>query len=167
MGGTLNLRGANSFRRVLCLAAVLLGCSALAASQPPPHPAQPEIIREVKVAEEAFRQAQLKYDTSSADLILANEFVGIWNHAEQVDKKHFLSLIGDQADPLEILEYGEMKIQLYGETAVVWSTIHEKAVYAGKVDEYRGHRTAVWVKRNARWQCVTIHTSAFDQKSVR
>ena len=56
-----------------------------------------------------------------------------------------------------------MEIRVYGNAAVVWSTIHEKAVYTGKVDEYRGRRTAMWVKRNALWQCVTIHTSPLGE----
>ena len=53
--------------------------------------------------------------------------------------------------------------RIYGNTAVVWPTIHEKAVYNGKVDEYRGRRTALWVDRDMHWQCVTIHTSPFEE----
>jgi hypothetical protein len=161
VAGALNLPHSNSFGLFLCVSAVFLACSVTTQSQLPPLSASSAATGEVQVAEEAFRQAQLKYDTSSAASLLADEFVGTWNHAEQADKKQFLSLIGDQADPLEILEYGEMNIRLYGDTAVVWSSIQEKAVYDGKVDEYRGRRTAIWVKRNMRWQCVTIHTSAF------
>jgi hypothetical protein len=49
--------------------------------------------------EEAFRQAELNYDAASARAILADEFVGTWNHGEQVNKDQFLSLIGDKAGP--------------------------------------------------------------------
>jgi hypothetical protein len=141
----------------------LLAFSVLAGAQPSPGSSSLEKITLVKDQEEALRQAQLKYDTVSAKSILADEFVGIWNNGEQANKEQFLLLIGDKDDPLQALDYGEMKIRVYGETAVVWSTIHERAVYAGKVDEYRGRRTAVWVKRGTRWQCATIHTSPFPE----
>jgi ketosteroid isomerase-like protein len=80
------------------------------------------------------------------------------------DKSEFLLMIGDKSDPLEILEYGDMKIRVYRDTAVVLSTVHEKAYYGGKPVEFRGRRTAVWVKQNQRWVCVTIHASAFPPK---
>ena len=105
----------------------------------------------------------MKYDTASAGTLLADEFVGTWNHGERVNKEQFLSLIGDKNDPLEALEYGDMEIRVYGGAAVVWSTIHERALYGGKPDEYQGRRTAVWVRQDKRWQCVTIHTSAFAE----
>ena len=127
------------------------------------RPSRSPEIAAVKAREEAFRQAELNYDVASARAILADEFVGTWNHGEQVNKDQFLSLIGDKADPLEVLEYGDMEIRVYGNAAVVWSMIHEKAVYGGKVNEYRGRRTAMWVKRNTHWQCVTIHTSPLGE----
>jgi len=47
---------------------------------------------------------------------------------------------------------------------LVLSTIHEKADYGGKPVEFRGRRTAVWVRQDKRWVCVTIHASAFPPK---
>jgi ketosteroid isomerase-like protein len=73
-------------------------------------------------------------------------------------------MIGDKSDPLEVLEYGAMQIRVYGDTALVLSTIYEKAYYSGKPVEFRGRRTAVWVKQNQRWVCVTIHASSFPPK---
>lgn len=160
-------RHTHSFMHPACAFILFLNFSVLAGIQAPARQERSEEIARVESAEEAFRQAELKYDTASANAILADEFVGTGNHGEHFDKKTFVSLVGDKADPLEVLEYGEMDVQVYGESAVVWSTIHERAIYGGKVDEYRGRRTAMWVKRNLRWQCVTIHTSAFDQNSLQ
>jgi Domain of unknown function (DUF4440) len=157
---------AHHFTRWACVILILCSFSAVTVAQSTSRVSQPEAIAGVKAAEEALRQSQLKYDTAVAKAILADEFIGTWNHGERVDKRQFLSLIADQADPLEVLEYTEMEVRVYGEAAVVWSLIHEKAIYGGKLDEYRGRRTAVWVKRNMRWQCVTIQTSAFDQGTL-
>jgi hypothetical protein len=127
---------------------------------------QPKEIFEMKAAEEKLRGSQLKYDIAAAQAMLADEFVGTWNHGECVDKPQFVARIGDRSDPLEFLEYAETEVRIYGETAVVWFLIHEKGIYGGKSEEYQGRRTAVWVKRDTRWQCITIHTSAFDQGTL-
>jgi Domain of unknown function (DUF4440) len=167
MAHTLPRRPTYSIVRFTCAFILFLNFSMLTGTQAPARQARSQEIAGIESAEETFRQAELKYDTASANAILADEFVGTGNHGERFDKKAFVSLVGDKADPLEVLEYGEMEVKVYGESAVVWSTIHEKAVYGGKVDEYQGRRTAMWVKRNLRWRCVTIHTSAFDQDNLQ
>ena len=91
--------------------------------------------------------------------------MGSGNNGEVFNKDQFVVLVGEKEDPLEALEYGELDVRVYGDTAVVRSTIHERAVYGGKPDEYRGRRTAVWAKRDNRWQCVTMHTSASQNKN--
>lgn len=166
MGVEAKTRSAHYFICWAFAAIVLVGFSPATVAQSHSRLSRAKEIAEVKAAEEALRQSQLTYDTAAANTILAEEFVGTWGYGERVDKRQFLSLIGDRADPLEVLNYAEMQVRVYGETAVVWSTIHEKAIYGGKPAEYRGRRTAVWVKRDLRWQCVTIHTSAFDQHSL-
>ncbi len=162
-----NHRRAVRFLACAVTVLVLVNFCILVEAQSPPLQSQSDEIAVVEAREEAFRQAQLKYDTSSAGALLADEFVGTWNHGERVNKEQFVSLIGDKADPLEVLEYADLKIRVYGQAAVVWSTIHERALYSGKPDEYRGRRTAMWVKRNGNWQCVTIHTSPFPVKARR
>jgi ketosteroid isomerase-like protein len=120
---------------------------------------------EVRQQEEALRQAELKYDIHAADALLSPDFVlTAASDGTLRTKAEFLPMIGDRSDPLEALEYGAMQIHVYGDTAVVLSTIHEKAYYGGKPVEFRGRRTAVWVRQNQRWVCVTIHASSFPPK---
>lgn len=128
---------------------------------------QADDIAAVREQEEAFRKAELNYDRAAAKELLDEEFVGSGNNGEVFNKDQFVVLIGDKEDPLEALEYGELDVRVYGDTAVVRSTIHERAVYGGKPDEYRGRRTAVWAKRDNRWQCVTMHTSASEENGKK
>ena len=124
-----------------------------------------EKATEVKLQEEALRQAELRYDVHAADALLSKDFVlTAASDGSLHSKSEFLPMIGDKSDPLEVLEYGGMQIRVYGDTAVVLSTIHEKADYGGKPVEFRGRRTAVWVQQNKRWVCVTIHASSFPPK---
>jgi ketosteroid isomerase-like protein len=124
-----------------------------------------EKATEVKLREEALRQAELRYDVDAADALLSKDFVlTAASDGSLRNKSEFLPMIGDKSNPLEVLEYGGMQIRVYGDTAVVLSTIHEKADYGGKPVEFRGRRTAVWVQQNKRWVCVTIHASSFPPK---
>jgi ketosteroid isomerase-like protein len=133
---------------------------------PPLHSSNSaDAATEVKHQEEAFRQAELRYDVRAADALLSKDFV----ITAAIDgrlhsKSEFLPVIGNKSDPLEVLEYGAMQIRVYGDTAVVLSTVHEKGYYGGKPVDVRGRRTAVWVQQNGRWVCVTIHASSFPPK---
>jgi ketosteroid isomerase-like protein len=133
---------------------------------PPLHSSNSaDAATEVKLQEEALRQAELRYDVRAADALLSKDFVlTAASDGTLRSKSEFLPMIGDKSDPLEVLEYGAMQIRVYGDTAIVLSTIHEKAYYGGKPVEFRGRRTAVWVLQNQRWVCVTIHASSFPPK---
>jgi ketosteroid isomerase-like protein len=115
-------------------------------------------VAKVKSCEEVFRQAELRYDATTAGKLLADDFMltGMYG---LFTKKQFLSLIGDRSNPLELLDYADMDVRMYGDVAVVISAIHEKARFAGKPYDLRGRRTAVWIRRNGSWTCVTIHVS--------
>jgi ketosteroid isomerase-like protein len=115
-------------------------------------------IAKVRSCEEALRQAELRYDATTTGKLLADDFIltGMYG---MFTKKQFLSLIGDRSNPLELLEYADMGVRVYGDVAVVLSAIHEKARFAGKPYDLRGRRTAVWVRRTGNWTCVTIHVS--------
>jgi len=115
-------------------------------------------VAKVKSCEEAFRQAELRYDATTVGKLLADDFMltGMYG---LFTKNQFLSLIGDRSNSLELLEYAGMDVRVYGDAAVVLSAIHEKARFAGNPYDLRGRRTAVWVRGNGSGTCVTIHVS--------
>ena len=77
----------DSVRRQAWAILALVNLCILVGAQTSPRPSHSEEIVAVKASEEAFRKAQLTYDKESAGSILADEFVGTWNHGEQVTKK--------------------------------------------------------------------------------
>jgi hypothetical protein len=152
-------------RALLSVIFIAVPLNAFSQGLPVHHSGFVDAATVVKAQEEALRQAELRYDVHGADALLSQDFVRTAaSDGTLRDKSEFLLMIGDKSDPLEILEYGDMKIRVYRDTAVVLSTVHEKAYYGGKPVEFRGRRTAVWVKQNQRWVCVTIHASAFPPK---
>jgi ketosteroid isomerase-like protein len=144
------------------LVLLILGAGALAVAGQTSN-----AIDDVKAREEAFRQAELHYDTATAGAILADDFVLVSaGDGEPHNKKWFLPLIGDRSAPLEVLEYGPLDIRVYADTAIVLSTTHEKFILNGKPFEFNGPRTAFWVKENGKWMLVAIHASRFPDKRV-
>jgi hypothetical protein len=102
-----------------------------------------------------------------ADAILADDFALVSaSDGKLKTKQEFLLLIGDKADPMEALEYSDMVVHIYGNAAVVFCSIHEKFIYRGKTIEYRGPRTAVWIKKNKRWTLVALHASSYPPKPL-
>ena len=130
--------------------------------------AQTDAVSEIKAREEVFRQAELRYDTATAGAILSDDFVLVSaSDGKPHDKKWFLPLIGDRSEPMEALDYGYMDIRVYGNSAVVISTVHEKFLLNGKPFEYSGTRTAVWVKGKGKWMLVALHVSRFPDKPIQ
>jgi ketosteroid isomerase-like protein len=105
----------------------------------------------------ALRRAELQYDTTAAAKLLADGFLLSAADGNLYTKERFLKLVGDKNNPLELFEYSEMEIHIYGTTAVVFSRLHEKGFMDGKPYELNGRPTWTWVKRERAWVCVAAH----------
>jgi len=106
---------------------------------------------------ESLRRAELQYDTSAAAKLLEEGFRLSGADGILYTKPAFLTLVGDKANPLEVFEYSDMEIHLYGNTAVVFSRLHEKGFMNGKPYELNGRPTWTWVKQKGVWLCVAAH----------
>ena len=105
----------------------------------------------------ALRSAELQYDARAAAKLLAEGFLLSGADGTLYTKERFLKLVGDKNNPLELFEYSEMEIHIYGTTAVVFSRLHEKGFMDGKPYELNGRPTWTWVKHERAWVCVAAH----------
>ena len=53
----------------------------------------------------------------------------------------------------------DMKVRIYGNTAVITGISNEKIRFKGNESMVRYRRTTVYVRRQNRWQCVSFHGS--------
>jgi len=58
----------------------------------------------------------------------------------------------------------EMKVRVYGDTAVVTGHCAVKEMYKGQDVSGQERWTHTWIKRSGRWQCVAAHSSEIAQK---
>jgi ketosteroid isomerase-like protein len=111
------------------------------------------------VMEHMWNEAQVNRDARALDGLIGSAFVNTEWDGEVSDKSKFLADIKDPLFKPTILTIQDVKISMYGDSAVVVGIYHTKGTYQGKPYEHFGRFTDTWVFTEARWQCVASHTS--------
>lgn len=57
------------------------------------------------------------------------------------------------------MDYTELKVTVFGDTAIALGTFAAKGTAQGKPFDQRGRFTDTWVMANGKWQCVATHFS--------
>ena len=101
--------------------------------------------------ERDWTEAALKKDAAALDKILADDWVGQGPTGVST-KAQTLAELKSGDYKLESQTLGDMKVRVFGDTAVVAGSDDEKSSYKGK--DTSGHYTwtDVFVKRHGRWQ---------------
>jgi ketosteroid isomerase-like protein len=112
---------------------------------------------------------QMEHDWSDADLrkdatvlkrILADDWIGIDFEGTVLNKEQALAgLVSDFAGSLESTMLRDMKVRVYGNTAVVTGTDTETGDYHGQDSSGRYQWTDVFVRRGGRWQAVSSQST--------
>ena len=111
---------------------------------------------------------QLEHDWSDADLhkdsgalsrILADDWIGIDFEGTVLNKLQALQGIASDSGSLESTVLRDMKVWVYGDTAVVTGTDTETGDYHGKDSSGRYMWTDVFVRRGGRWQAVSSQST--------
>ena len=78
---------------------------------------------------------------------------------EVSDKQKFLADIKDPHFKPTIATIQDVKMNFFGDTAVVTGTYHAAGTYQGKPYDHFGRFTDTWIFDTGQWQCVASHTS--------
>jgi ketosteroid isomerase-like protein len=111
------------------------------------------------VMEHLWNEAQVNRDARSLDAMIGAAFVNTEYDGEVSDKSKFLADIKDPQFNLSSLTIQDLKVSMYGDSAVVVGIYRTKGTYQAKPYEHVGHFTDTWVFTEGRWQCVASHTS--------
>ena len=132
-----------------------------------PRPEEsPQVEQQIMQFERDWSAAYLKHDTATIARLLADDYVGtdgrgiVTNRADEIEEAA-VPKPGSPAPPFEVLDetVTDMKVRVYGDTAVLNGRVIEKIRTKEKESEIQYRRTTVWVKRQGRWQCVSFHGS--------
>ncbi len=102
----------------------------------------------------AWNQAEIHRDVRAVDSFLGPDFLRVDNRGRLMNKAAYLAQVAaPNLEPSQIFNE-EMKIQRYGDTAIIVSTYREAGMENGKRTSIRGRFTDVWVRREGKWMCV-------------
>jgi ketosteroid isomerase-like protein len=139
---------------------ILIVCVLVAASVLSFGQAKPEAVEQIlKQLERDWTQASLKKDIAALDKIMADDWVSIDFQGKAVTKAETLANLKAGLPATQAAGIGEMKVRIFGDSAIVTGSDTEKSTLQGKdvIDKYLW--TDVFVKRDGRWQAVASQST--------
>jgi len=105
--------------------------------------------------ENAWNQAELHHDVKAASAMMADSFVYVDGQGQLLNKAQYLAGIADKSYHEEEIRNEDLKVVLYGDTAIVTSAYTTRGTDHGKPFVHHGRFVDVWVKLNGKWLCVS------------
>ena len=118
------------------------------------------IIELEKSWNEAFYRKDLKFIES----ILADEFMSTYEDGSRADKKKELALTAAFDQQVVEAVQDDFTVKVFGDTAVVWFTLHLVGIKQGQRAELTLSYTDVWVLRDGNWRCLSAHSTRVTSK---
>jgi ketosteroid isomerase-like protein len=109
--------------------------------------------------EKEMLAALLKGDTGPSSRYLADQYVFTGPDGMTTGKAQNIADLKSGDLKLQSASLDDMKVQVYGDTAIVTYASNDKGTYKGKDISGKTRWTDVFVKQNGRWMVVASHGS--------
>jgi ketosteroid isomerase-like protein len=116
------------------------------------------------VLERLWNEAQVNRDSPALDALVSDRFVNTEYDGEVSNKAKFLADIRDPLFKPTAANIQDLKINFFGDTAVVTGTYRTRGTYQGKAYDHFGRFTDTWISDRGKWQCVASHTSLLKKQ---
>jgi ketosteroid isomerase-like protein len=136
---------------LLCCAVLLVACSTVG---PPSSQSRAADEEAVLRAEHEWVNVTLKGDVDAFSSFLADDYVALLTGARIRDKASWVSGLKVGTTTYQSVELSNLRVHLYGDTAVVFGDYTQKGTSGGKDNTAGGKYINTWIKRNGRWQVV-------------
>ena len=138
---------------VLVAVATSLALGQMAAKQEKTKGGKAGVEQALTQMERDWTEASLKKDVATLDKILADDWVG-QGPTGTAPKAEALADLKSGDNKLDSITLGDMKVRVFGDTAIVTGSDDEKSSYKGKDTSGHWIWTDVFVKRQGHWQAV-------------
>jgi hypothetical protein len=115
--------------------------------------------QQIKTANNNLITAVLKADTDTLEKLLADDYTGVRGDGSVLTKAQEIEKYKSGAIKYETNEIKDLKIRVYGHTAVSTSLSFSKNIRDGKEHIGTTRNIRVWVKRQGAWKCVAYQTT--------
>jgi|KBSSwiStaDraftv2_1062776.scaffolds.fasta_scaffold03820_5 ketosteroid isomerase-like protein len=113
--------------------------------------------------ERSWNEAFYKKDVSFIERVLADEFIAIYEDGSQGDRARELLLTREFNQQVDSARQDGFVVKRYGDTAVVWFTLHLVGPRQGQPVQVDLRYVDVFVWRADRWQCVSSHSTKVEK----
>jgi ketosteroid isomerase-like protein len=114
--------------------------------------------------ENAWNQATQQKDLKALDPLLAEGLIYINNEGTEMNKAQYLASVSAPERRFEHVESELMRVQLFGQIALVVGVYHEKGVRNGKPYAHNGRFIDTWIRRGDGWMCVASQSTLMSDK---
>ena len=119
--------------------------------------------QQIKTAGNDLMTAVLKADIRSLEKLLADDYTGVRGDGSVLTKAQEIEKFKSGAIKYEANEIKDLKIRVYGHTAVSTSLSTSKNIRDGQPHIGTTRNIRVWVKQNGNWKCVAYQTTRVSQ----
>jgi ketosteroid isomerase-like protein len=132
-----------------------------------PHHSSHEVHKEIETLEMQWRQAQLSNDVAVMDRLLADDYIGISASGTIETKAEALALRRAGTLHITVLDLNDLKVRIYGDTAVVTSRADLAGTNGASDISGRYRYTRVYNKRFGQWKIVSFEASRIHDTGER
>jgi ketosteroid isomerase-like protein len=141
----------------ICCLSLILSAAVAAPAQQPKADSEAAVSQTLQAAERAWLNAEKNHDVAAFENIAADDWVAISPDGKSQTKAERAAEI--KATHISSATMGDMKVRVFGDTAVVTGTDDEVTVEGGKKSSDHYVWTDVFVKRNGKWLAVASQTA--------
>jgi len=154
-------------RLAIAIGLTVLAFAVAVQAQTPAQTKSGGVEQELIKLENEWAEAWVKHDVAFFERIEADDYTWtspsgeVWTKARDIA---FVKSVRSGKDVIMSQVIAEMKVRVYGDTAVVIGRDIVKEINEGRDVSHQERWTDTWIKRGGRWQCVAGQSSEIAQK---
>jgi ketosteroid isomerase-like protein len=115
---------------------------------------------ELLKVEKEFLDAIAKNDLEAIERFVTDDWIIINADGGIIDRERFLGVIKSGALTHEMMESEDIRVRVYGDSAVVTALTRSKGKFMGQEFTTHERSTDVFVRRDGQWRCVLTQLTA-------
>ena len=145
------------FTAPICFLSLLFSATVPALAKQSKADSDADISQALQAMERAWLNAEKNHDAATFDKLVADDWIAITPDGKRQTKAERAAEI--IASDIDSATLGEMKVRVFGDTAVVTGSDDETTMKDGKKSTDHYVWTDVFVKRNGKWLAVASQTA--------
>ena len=145
------------FTAHVCFLTLVLSATVLVQARQPKAESDAEISQTLQAIEQAWLNAEKNHDAAAFEKVVADDWIAITPEGKSQTKAERAAEV--ESGHIDSATLGDMKVRVFGYTAVVTGTDDEVSTEDGKKSNNHYVWTDVFVRRNGKWLAVASQTA--------